>query len=388
VHILHLLHQHRQMTKEEIYNKLQNYKSIDRIQLVRADYKGTNEGFNEQLTNVINELQSDYDMKYYKRLNDLCMILDKAENENDLDRIKNIKSQIESHEKTIDNLFLISLKKEIENYIKQIEPQQTVFDLTIENLLRNGCNEQEANKLFNTTGSCTYRWNIGNFYVSKLENKFYTGIDFHRKVNFNNGSLLFPVNCPDLIPEYYNLALYEFLQKQKKSLGLLYNEVNQTEKFISNEIKRSVDIIDNAKESFLKRTQHKFESKELLVNVYESYIYFLDQHQQVKMNNTDEVLLKNEDITIFKNDIGFTLFIKMFELYKDEKTELANFSFLFFAMEKDFLVCSQADFVKFLENEKYNISIEKIDNRQFKWQINKKSKLYNSIKETLQKKHE
>lgn len=112
------------MTKEEIYNKLQNYKSIDRIQLVRADYKGTNEGFNEQLTNIINELQSDYDMKYYKRLNDLCMILDKAENENDLDRIKNIESQIESHEKTVNNPFLVSLKKEIENYIKQSETQQ------------------------------------------------------------------------------------------------------------------------------------------------------------------------------------------------------------------------------------------------------------------------
>lgn len=112
------------MTKKEIYSKLLKYNSIDRIQLVRADYKGTNEGFNEQLTNIINELQSDYDMKYYKRLNDLCMILDKAENENDLDRIKNIKSQIESHEKTIENPFLISLKKEIENYIQQSETQQ------------------------------------------------------------------------------------------------------------------------------------------------------------------------------------------------------------------------------------------------------------------------
>lgn len=112
------------MTKEEIYNKLQNYKSIDRIQLVRNDYKGTNEGFNEQLNNIINELQSDYDMKYYKRLNDLCMILDKAENENDLDRIKNIESQIESHEKTENNPFLISLKKEIENYIQQSETEQ------------------------------------------------------------------------------------------------------------------------------------------------------------------------------------------------------------------------------------------------------------------------
>ena len=179
-------------------------------------------------------------------------------------------------------------KLEIE---KQYKPQQTEFDLTIENLLKSGCNEQEANEHFNTTGDYNLQCNNGKFYVSKLENKFYTGIDYHRKVNFKNSSLSFPVNCPDLIPEYYNLALYNFLEKQKKSLGLLYNGVNQTEKFISNEIKRSKDIIYNAKESFLKRTQHKFESKELLVNVYESYIYFLEAIvlKQPKVKNPDEV---------------------------------------------------------------------------------------------------
>lgn len=110
--------------------------------------------------------------------------------------------------------------------------------------------------------------------------------------------------------------------------------------------------------------------------------------QQAETIKPDEVLLKNEYVKIFKNDIGFTIFTKMFELYKTENTHLANFSFLFFAMEKDFLVCTQTDFVKFIENEKYNISIEKIDNRQYNWDKSKKSKLYNSIKDTLQKKHE
>ena len=99
-----------------------------------------------------------------------------------------------------------------------------------------------------------------------------------------------------------------------------------------------------------------------------------EQPQQFETVITDEVLLKNEYITIFKNDLGFSIFTKMFELYKTEKTDLANFSFLFFAMNDDYLVCSQTDFVKFLEIETYNISIEKIDNRQWKWQINKKSK--------------
>lgn len=109
--------------------------------------------------------------------------------------------------------------------------------------------------------------------------------------------------------------------------------------------------------------------------------------QQIEINKTDE-LLKNESTKIFKNDIGFSLFVKMFELYKTEKIHLANFSFLFFAMEKEFLVCNQTDFKEFLRDEKYNIDIEKIDNRQLEWQKSKKTKLYNSIREQLQKEHE
>ena len=35
-----------------------------------------------------------------------------------------------------------------------------------------------------------------------------------------------------------------------------------------------------------------------------------------------------------------------------------------------------------------NNSIEKIDNRQLTWKTSKKVKLYNSIKESLQKRHE
>lgn len=107
--------------------------------------------------------------------------------------------------------------------------------------------------------------------------------------------------------------------------------------------------------------------------------------QQIETVKPDRVL-KNEFDKIFNSDIGFTIFTKMFDLYKTENTDLANFSFLFYAMEKDFLVCSQTEFITFLENDKYDVNIEKIDSRQSG--KNKKSKLYNSIKETLQKKYE
>ena len=265
-------------------------------------------------------------------------------------------------------------KLEIE---KQYKPQQTVFDLTIENLLKSGCNEQEANELFNTTGDYNLQSNNGKFYVSKLEKKFYIGIDYHRKVNFNNSSLSFPVNCPDLIPEYYNLSLYNFLEKQKKSLGLLYNEVNQTEKFISNEINRSKDIIENAKESFIKRTQHKFESKELLVNVYESYIYFLEalEPKQPETNNTDEV--KNSHPKHNPNDWNtdcFELFKYLIDnFYKDSKRTNTKLICIWFYLSEynpeKYILKFTKDNYKIFIKDNYGITItntDKPDNYQSK----------------------
>lgn len=125
--------------------------------------------------------------------------------------------------------------------------------------------------------------------------------------------------------------------------------------------------------------------KDLFTKYLESTSSTFEPNKQPKAVKSDEVL-RNEFDKIFNSDIGFTIFTKMFDLYKTENTDLANFSFLFYAMEKEFLLCSQTEFITFLGSDKYDVSIEKIDSRQSG--KNKKSKLYNSIKETLQKKHE
>lgn len=104
------------MTQQEIYSGLLKYKGTDRLELIRADYKGTNEGFKERILSVYDKIKQDYLFKYYERLNDLCMILDKVEYENDLDRIKIIEGQIKSHERTLLDPFLMQLNEEIENY--------------------------------------------------------------------------------------------------------------------------------------------------------------------------------------------------------------------------------------------------------------------------------
>lgn len=121
--------------------------------------------------------------------------------------------------------------------------------------------------------------------------------------------------------------------------------------------------------------------KIILFNI--RYILNIDeQFIHSKLNNVKKKLTKNQYLKIFKNDLGFTLFNKMFEYYKDDGTDNANFSFLFYAMENEFLVCSQIDYINFIGNEDYKISISKIDSRQSG--SNKKLKLYDSIKASLQ----
>lgn len=113
---------------------------------------------------------------------------------------------------------------------------------------------------------------------------------------------------------------------------------------------------------------------------------YLKQVETKKLDEGKKKLTKNKYPKVFSSDLGFTLFNKMHEYYTDEaEKKQANFSFLFYAMEEDFLVCNQKKFIDFIGNDEYKIIISKIDNRQFK--ARNKSKLYNSTKNSYQKKH-
>lgn len=106
--------------------------------------------------------------------------------------------------------------------------------------------------------------------------------------------------------------------------------------------------------------------------------------QQTENKEPNESLLKNQDIKIFKNDFAYTLFNKMKECYNDSNTKQADYSNLFDIMQKDkSVICSGVDFITLLS--KYDIYITKIDSS--KTGNKKKTILYNSIKEDLQKKH-
>ena len=162
-----------------------------------------------------------------------------------------------------------------------------IYELTKENLLNAGLNETDANKLFNTIDNQTLQCNEGNFFVSKPKNKFYTGVDFWRESYFYNGNLSFPFACPELMSEYYKLALTEFLEKQKELFGTVFIEKNQTENFIKLETKRNEEIIKEHKDYIELHNKRQWKSKERLINILETYIQFIE-NELVKNKQTKE----------------------------------------------------------------------------------------------------
>lgn len=205
---------------------------------------------------------------------------------------------------------------------------------------------------------------------------------------------LYKLNIKALkFPNSKNPILFDIKLKENRVIEHNLQEVLNSIQL--NNVFQFEDEINNLPINLQKRAIDKWVRSALKVGYLNDTEIFKEETEYLKgisnhllefeVPKPDEVL-KNEFDKIFKNDIGFTIFNKMFELYKVETNHLANFSFLFYVMEKEFLVCSQTDFKEFLRNEKYNIEIEKIDSRQWNLDLNKnkKSKLFNSIKERYQ----
>jgi hypothetical protein len=251
-----------------------------------------------------------------------------------------------------------------------------IQDLTIENLLKSGCNTDEANRLYNTPETDVFQNNNGNFYVSKPDNIFYTDIDFYRMTCFNNGSLRFPYNCPDLVNEYFDLALTDFLVRQKTILGILFNEQKQTEIFKSIEIERTQQRIDGQKEYILKMKLYKNESKKNDIQICEAYINYLnnkiiepqEQPEAVKLGEVKTEHPKY-DPNLWNNDC-FELFKYLYDCYyKTTNRQLTNVWFYLkdSGSSKYILKATKDQYKDFIFN-KYQIKITNFDKAQAKWE--------------------
>lgn len=161
-----------------------------------------------------------------------------------------------------------------------------IVDLTLENLVELGLDKQRATELLKHRNGHTFRGNEGNFYF--FDNKVYTDIDFFKITCFKSGQILFPLDCPDLIPDFYSLALTDYLNKKKEILGLMHNEQHQTNEFIISEIQRSKQYIKSQLEYLEKHKHYAFDGKVTSIDVYKSYIHFLENQPQLIKKNTPE----------------------------------------------------------------------------------------------------
>nr|WP_315144489.1 hypothetical protein [uncultured Flavobacterium sp.] len=182
----------------------------------------------------------------------------------------------------------------IENYSLP-DLSNCVFDLTLQNLVDCGLSEKHTSELLENKGKYTLQCNEGNFFVSAEDNKVYTGIEFYRKTYFYNGKLYFPYNCPDIIPDYFDLALNEFKQKQAELLGNIYNDSDAFDEFIKDETTKTQTRIEAQKEYLLKHKHHKFESKENDIKVCEAYIQYLKRKKdEIKEPQQTETIKPDE----------------------------------------------------------------------------------------------
>jgi hypothetical protein len=109
----------------------------------------------------------------------------------------------------------------------------------------------------------------GDFYYSGSENKLYTGKEFFEKIYFKKGDLKFPTNCPDLIPEYYDLSLKQFIAEEKQKPEAMLNEILVTKEFITLEFNKLKKLNYGLKDFF--------ESKIGLLKYCERYYLFLKE---------------------------------------------------------------------------------------------------------------
>jgi hypothetical protein len=117
----------------------------------------------------------------------------------------------------------------------------------------------------------------------------------------------------------------------------------------------------------------------ILKERYQKYLTNV-KPQPKEIDKPDEVK-ENRYLEIFKNDLGYSIFLGLHNIYKLKPKKQANYSFLFYALGKDYLVCSGSDFITFLS--KLNIHIDKIDSRQSG--TNNKRDLFNSIQDKFLK---
>ena len=85
-----------------------------------------------------------------------------------------------------------------------------IIELTKENLQKCGFDSENIERLIEWDNYVNFLFNDTCYYATNIEKKIYTEIDGFRKYYFENGTISFPMSCPDLIFDYFDLALNNY----------------------------------------------------------------------------------------------------------------------------------------------------------------------------------
>ena len=150
-----------------------------------------------------------------------------------------------------------------------------IIELTKENLQNCGFDNENINRLIEWDNHASFLFKDTCYYANNIEKKIYTEIDGFRKYYLENGTISFPMNCPDLIPNYFDLTLKNYLDNQILLLNTMFVEADQKKKFVLNEIEKIKISIELLKEYLKIKIYLIRYNKKKQIDILDSYLNFL-----------------------------------------------------------------------------------------------------------------
>lgn len=158
-----------------------------------------------------------------------------------------------------------------------------IEDLTAEKLKEYGFDESSIERIMtwdNYKGQS--RNNRGNFFVSKLENKIYSGTHYYEK----SGNRMMFEECKRNFENYFNINCKINTKKKKEKQGDTFNEVRSWKRFKEKEIKTTniiIELYENEPPKHLKNVEEKLDD-------WRDYLDWLDgivEPENIKQKETD-----------------------------------------------------------------------------------------------------
>jgi hypothetical protein len=261
-----------------------------------------------------------------------------------------------------------------------------IIELTKENLQKCGFEEEQIIKLLKWDKYDMFFLKDTCYYATNIEKKIFTEIDGFRKYYLENGTISFPLDCPDLIPNYFDLALKNYLDKQILLLNTMFVEEDQRKKFVLNEIEKIKSSIEVLKEDIKIKIYLIRDNKKKQVDILDSYLNFLknkldEQPQQSEIIKVLEV--KKELHNNIFTDNAFYVWQRLFENFNITGTQRTDLRFMYEVMlyngqiHKTVTVKNITDWI----NETYDFDIDKLQFTDIKGKSNeKRMSVYNLIK--------